>query len=671
MSMNDITNATDAIDNTTAIIAENFTIVVVDEIVNNVRPGYGWTASTEGISFYFVVFLSLLGLNLVLCNFLKDRPRLAAVLPDAGVSILLGTMASFIIRLFVSTPATMGETDRLSGSSSDDDAVGDVVNVAANQVLSFSSTTFFVALLPPIIFHSGYRLKMELFLEDFTPIISFACVGTAISTLFIALFLQILVSAGLSDFSPSFTELLTFASLISATDPVSTLNIFQSKNVDPRLFYLVFGESVLNDAVGLVLFNASSKFVGNEKSFVKVTFALLAFIIDFSIVSIGSLCLGVLSGLIAGLVFKFVDLRETWLLELSLYMLVMYVPFFVAEVLHLSGIVTILFCGISARRYAEPNLTREVSRLANGYFHVFAHLAETAIFLELGLSVFGLESRGNFHPKFISWAILACLLGRAANIYPIAFLYNQWLDGKFLQAVSNNRLLTTLAASLSATENSQEDGHSNYHRGRKVEANTCHMLWYSGLRGAVAYACAKTFPDANGNQTSFCVITMVIVLTTNFLFGGTTEMALGVLNIDIGVDEEEYSKQTDGGKKAGIIRTFEERFVFPCVLRDYGGIDEAKRREYVLDGDLGEDLYLHADANGGADGDSKCVHARDKVVRSRSTGRRRGMIELKTMRHDNEESIIRSRSTCICVPDEDGRRITVSGGSLASGCRTK
>ena len=41
---------------------------------------------------------------------------------------------------------------------------------------------------------------------------------------------------------------------------------------------------------------------------------------------------------------------------------------------------------------------------------------------------------------------------------------------------------------------------------------------------------------------------------------------------------------TSSGKKAGIIQTFEDRFVFPCVLRDYGGIDEAKRREYVLDG---------------------------------------------------------------------------------------
>ena len=68
-------------------------------------------------------------------------------------------------------------------------------------------------------------------------------------------------------------------------------------------------------------------------------------------------------------------------------------------------------------------------------------------------------------------------------------------------------------------------------------------------------------------------------------------MALGVLSIDVGVDEEEYLDQTSSGKKAGIIQTFEDRFVFPCVLRDYGGVDEAKRREHVLDGNLGETMY--------------------------------------------------------------------------------
>jgi len=569
-------------------------------------PGYGWTASTEGISFYLVVFLSLLALNLVLCKLLHNRPMIASILPEAGLAIIVGTLASFIIRLVVK-PAEVSSED------------ADVVDIAANQVLTFSSTTFFVALLPPIIFNSGYQLKMELFLEDFTPIVSLACVGTAISAVVVSLLLQVMVGAGFTgDFVPSFSEILTFGALISATDPVSTLAVFQTRKVDPRLFYLVVGESVLNDAVGLVLFNALSKFVGHERSFVKVTVALLAFIVDFSVVSVGSLCLGVFSGFMSGLVLKTVDMRSTWVLELSLYMLVMYLPFFVAEVLHLSGIVTILFCGISAKRYSEPNLSRITTRHADALFQVTSHLAESAIFLELGLSVFGLQSRGNFHFKFIACAMFACLVGRMANIYPIAFVYNRLQDRKCRHAQSSAGGGDHAAdASLAVGRYSSEDyaGDLGTHD-LKMGPNTCHMLWFSGLRGAVAYACAKTFPNANGHQTAFCITTMVMVLITTFFFGGTTEIALDILNIDVGVDEEEYIRET-GGKRAGFVQTFEERYVFPCVIRDYGNA--------AVDS-VGDDLLLHEHTE-----DIQSRHASATGTSSREAHASGGHISVKDM----------------------------------------
>lgn len=48
-------------------------------------------------------------------------------------------------------------------------------------------------------------------------------------------------------------EALSFGSLISATDPVSTLALFSSMNADADLYAIVFGESVLNDAVSIIL----------------------------------------------------------------------------------------------------------------------------------------------------------------------------------------------------------------------------------------------------------------------------------------------------------------------------------------------------------------------------------------------------------------------------------
>jgi len=51
----------------------------------------------------------------------------------------------------------------------------------------------------------------------------------------------------------SLVESFAFGSLISAVDPVATLAIFQAIDVDQILYMLVFGESVLNDAVSIVL----------------------------------------------------------------------------------------------------------------------------------------------------------------------------------------------------------------------------------------------------------------------------------------------------------------------------------------------------------------------------------------------------------------------------------
>ncbi len=51
----------------------------------------------------------------------------------------------------------------------------------------------------------------------------------------------------------AFTECLYFGAVISATDPVTVLAIFHDLNVDVDLYALVFGESVLNDAVAIVL----------------------------------------------------------------------------------------------------------------------------------------------------------------------------------------------------------------------------------------------------------------------------------------------------------------------------------------------------------------------------------------------------------------------------------
>jgi hypothetical protein len=132
----------------------------------------GWASSEEKISIYFVIFLPLLALVLILAKFLHDKPALSAVLPEAGMTILVGMIAGALLYL-IKPEISTGHYDSFYDYADDavDDAAGDVdddgaateVQEVATGLLSFSATFFFAALLPPIIFNSGYHVNRSKF----------------------------------------------------------------------------------------------------------------------------------------------------------------------------------------------------------------------------------------------------------------------------------------------------------------------------------------------------------------------------------------------------------------------------------------------------------------------------------------------------------------------------
>ena len=189
-------------------------------------------------------------------------------------------------------------------------------------------------------------------------------------------------------------------------------------------------------------------------------------------------------------------------------------------------------------------------------------MAETCIFLNLGLSVFGFT--GHFHWAFICFAFLASLIGRAMSIYPISFLYN-WslmentegprsiLDCRTIDACTsmdmeevNERISESVDENIRNYEaafstSTDKDSMDKYptdkdHVVRRtperrldkvIPVKFMHFLWFAGLRGAVAYAwCVNCQKNASWNR-SLCLVciqesmrcTLFIVLTIfSFLY---------------------------------------------------------------------------------------------------------------------------------------------------------
>ncbi|XP_053616181.1 sodium/hydrogen exchanger 6 isoform X5 [Plodia interpunctella] len=385
---------------------------------------------------------------------------------------------------------------------------GEIVNVEQNEIdlkATFDPEIFFNIILPPIIFHAGYCLKRKYFFRNLGAILTFAMVGTALSALVIGSLMYGCVQLMPASLASSFTFLdtLYFGALISPTDPLTVLAIFSQLKVDVNLYAMIFGESVLNDAVALVLSGAIQNYekrYSNDGGF-EIT-AFLAAIGDFIGIFSLSLLVGALMGCLTALMTKFTHVRDWPLLESALFVLMSYAAFLIAEVCELTGVVAVLFCGICQAHYTYNNLSSDSRNRTKQLFELLNFLAENFIFTYIGVSMFTFPKH-HFDPWFIIAGFVTSTLGRAVNIYPLSFLLNL---------------------------------------GRKppIPMNFQHMLFFSGLRGAMSFALAirNTVSDA---RQAMLTTTSLIVIATVVLQGGAATHALAYLRIPTGQGQNDES----------------------------------------------------------------------------------------------------------------------------------
>ena len=93
-----------------------------------------------------------------------------------------------------------------------------------------------------------------------------------------------------------------FGSLISATDPVAVLAIFKQMDADENLYSIVFGESIFNDAISIVMYNTVDK-LGQDPS-KTATEEILNAVGIFFIIFIGSVVVGMMTALICSFILK-------------------------------------------------------------------------------------------------------------------------------------------------------------------------------------------------------------------------------------------------------------------------------------------------------------------------------------------------------------------------------
>lgn len=343
--------------------------------------------------------------------------------------------------------------------------------VAAGAVLALSRIDFgivlthdiiFELILPPLLFEAALNIHWHELRRDLTPVLVLSILGVVISAA--------IVSAGMTwIFGWPIAAALIFGVLIAATDPVAVIAMFKDTGIGGRLRLLVESESLFNDGVAAVLFGLILSWAaGGAWSSSSAALSLVT-------VSGGGIVLGAAAG-IAGIFLA--GRTADHLTEAAITLVTAYGAFLLAEHFHFSGVLATVTAGLvtGGMGLRGSQTGRGLSGAARDFILEFwefaAFLANSLVFLLIGVAVARIDFRAVGTLALIG-AILLVLLGRAATVYPLSLLFRA------------SRLSIGIAEQ--------------------------HVLWWGGLRGALALALALALPPAIPMRDTIVIATFAVV----------------------------------------------------------------------------------------------------------------------------------------------------------------
>ena len=324
----------------------------------------------------------------------------------------------------------------------------------------------FTILLPPLIFEATLYIRWRELLLNLPVILVFAIFGVLLSAALTMFGMMIFAGWALGSAA-------LFGILIAATDPVSVIATFKEAGVHGRLRLLMEAESLFNDASAAVGFAIILILVnGNQLDFMQMLGMTLWTVLG------GLLC----GALVAGLIIRLTHRTSDHLIELSLSAVAAYGSFLLAEHFGVSGVLSTLTVGILIGNFGLPFSFSDKGRASLMDFWEFAaFISNSLIFFLIGVREASEQLIGALWPICI--AILVVVLGRAAAIYPLSLLFGK------------SKL--------------------------KIKTKHQHILFWGGLRGALALALSLGLPHSIPNRDQIITVTFGVVAFSIFVQGLT------------------------------------------------------------------------------------------------------------------------------------------------------
>ena len=283
------------------------------------------------------------------------------------------------------------------------------------EEFGFGHELIFFVFLPPLLFQGAFHIKLKHLMKNIWPVLSFAIPGVIISTVVCGAIFGWSIGIGAGMIA------MLFGALISPTDPVSVLALFKEVGAPDDLKILVEGESLLNDATGVVIFGILFE------ALIKGTdLSVFHAVSNFISVSGGGLVIGFACGFTA---FLFLRKLEDHLLENAICITLAYGAFWLAEYFHMSGVIATVTAGVIIGNHGKKfSMSSKTTETVEIFFESIDFLLNSMLFILIGLELKELPSQlpdGITTVTVVLGAIAAMLISRALVSYVFYWLGNK------------------------------------------------------------------------------------------------------------------------------------------------------------------------------------------------------------------------------------------------------